>query len=106
MHSRTLSGWLLVALLAVPATGLADEPRGRARTWDIEANIGMSIIDTGFDRNTMGYNLRTPGDNVPPTKADHVDTDIPTVGLRFGYSFTRAFALELRTVVGTDKCRR
>jgi len=104
MLARTTSGLVVAALLVLPGLGRAEEPRGRARTWDLEASAGMSYLDTGFDGKLLGYritNLPAAGTNkIPPTDADHLTTAIPTLGLRAGYNFTRYFALELSGATG------
>ena len=85
MGSRALSGLLLTALAALPSTAGADEPRGRAGTWDLEANIGLSVLDTGFDRRLMGYTLNTPpngSSKVPETQPDHLTTLVPEMRRR------------------------
>ncbi|MCZ6650931.1 MAG: hypothetical protein O7D35_09710 [Acidobacteria bacterium] len=104
MLCRTTSGLVLAALLVLPGLGHAEEPRGRARTWDIEPTAGVSYLDSGFDAKLMGYRLgRLPAagtSKIPPTDEDHLETTIPTLGLRVGYNFTRFFALELGGVLG------
>ncbi|MCZ6599937.1 MAG: hypothetical protein O7A07_03775 [Acidobacteria bacterium] len=95
---------VLAALLVLPGLGHAEEPRGRARTWDIGPTAGVSYLDAGFDAKLMGYRLgRLPAagtSKIPPTDEDHLETTIPTLGLRVGYNFTRFFALELSGVLG------
>ena len=104
MSCRATSGFVLAALLVLPGLGYAEQPRGRARTWDIEPTFGVSFLDSGFDAEFLGYgiaNLPAGGtEKVPPTQADHLEGAIPTLGLRVGYNFTRYFALELGGVMG------
>lgn len=103
MHCRMTSGLILGALLVFPGLSHAEDPRGRARTWEIEAIGGVSVLDSGFNGKVLGYRLLTRAlgtSKVPPTKTDHLETVIPTFGLRVGYNFTRFFALELGGVMG------
>jgi hypothetical protein len=103
MRCRTILGVILFSLVASQVPVRAEELQGRARTWDIEPMVGFSVLDTGFDRNLLGYDLQAGGSKIPPTTADHLDTMVPTFGARFGYSFTRYFALELTTLAGTTQ---
>jgi hypothetical protein len=106
MFSRFRSGLALLVLLSLPVLSAAAELEGRGRTWELGADIGASFLDAGFDETVFGYTIQSTS-KVPDTDLDNLNTTVPTLGFRAGYSFTRVFGLEFsvqggRTEVGSD----
>jgi hypothetical protein len=94
------AGLALVLLALLPGVSSAEELEGRARTWELAANVGITVLDAGFDAEVFGYTLRASG-KVPPTNPDNLDSEIATFGIRASYNFTRYFGLELSGYTGT-----